>query len=341
MIATAQTLTISTKEMEYRSFGRTGMRVSVVGLGCGGFGGIGSVPELFGKGEDKASAFALMDRAWDAGINYFDTADSYGGGLSETIIGDWLKERRVRDRLVLSTKVFYAIAEGPNDRSLSRRHIMQAVEGSLRRLQTDYLDLYVIMEPDPSTPIEETLEAMNDLMHAGKIRHIGASNITAPQLREALAASDRLGVHRYQSVQNGYSLLDRAIEDDVLPLAARERMAVTPFSPMSGGLLTGKYRFGERPPAGSRVDLRPKPYQHLMNKGTFEAIDALRAAAAERGLDTGTLALAWVLSHPAVTSALIGPRTVEQFKPWLDAVDVHLTNDEREAVASRMEAAPA
>src|SRR5438067_1197626 len=222
MIATAQTLTISTKEMEYRSFGRTGMRVSVVGLGCGGFGGIGSVPELFGKGEDKASAFALMDRAWDAGINYFDTADSYGGGLSETIIGDWLQERGVRDGLVLSTKVFYAIAEGPNDRSLSRRHIMQAVEGSLRRLQTDYLDLYVIMEPDPSTPI-----------------------------------------------------------------------------------------------------------------------DALRAAAAERGLDTGTLALAWVLSHPAVTSALIGPRTVEQFKPWLDAVDVHLTNDEREAVASRMEAAPA
>jgi len=341
MITMARTLTISAKGMEYRGFGRTGMRVSVLGLGCGGFGGVGSAPELFGKGEDRATAFALMDRAWDAGINYFDTADSYGGGISESVIGAWLKERGVRDRLVLSTKVFYAIAEGPNDRSLSRRHIMQAVDGSLRRLQTDYLDLYVIMEPDPSTPVEETLEAMNDLMRAGKVRHIGASNITAPQLREAMAVSDRLGVHRYQSVQNGYSLLDRAIEDDVLPLAAQERMAVTPFSPTSGGLLTGKYRFGERPPAGSRVDLRPKPYQHLMNKRTFEAIDALRAAAADRGLDTGTLALAWVLSHPAVTSALIGPRTVEQFKPWLDAVDVHLTQDEREAVASRMEAAPA
>ena len=337
----AQTFTISTKGMEYRAVGRTGMRVSVLGLGCGGFGGVGSAPELFGKGEDKASALALMDRAWDAGINYFDTADSYGGGVSESVIGAWLKERRVRDRLVLSTKVFYAIADGPNDRSLSRRHIMQAVEGSLRRLQTDYLDLYVIMEPDPLTPVDETLEAMNDLMHAGKVRHIGASNITAPQLREALAASDRLGVHRYQSVQNGYNLLDRAIEDDILPLAAQERMAVTPFSPTSGGLLTGKYRFGERPPAGSRVDLRPQPYRHLMNKQTFEAIDALRASAAERGLDTGTLALAWVLSHPTVTSALIGPRTVEQFKPWLDAVDVHLTKDEREAVASRMQAAAA
>jgi aryl-alcohol dehydrogenase-like predicted oxidoreductase len=324
--------------MEYRLFGRTGMRVSVLGLGCGGFGGVGSVPELFGKGEDRKAAFALMDRAWDAGINYFDTADSYGGGASETMVGAWLKERKLRDRLVLSTKVLYAIPEGPNDRSLSRRHVMQAVEGSLRRLQTEYLDLYVIMEPDPATPVEETLQTMNDLMHAGKVRHIGASNISAPQLRESLAASDRLGVHRYQSVQNGYSLLERAIEDEVLPLAAKERMAVTPFSPTSGGLLTGKYRLGERPPPGSRVDLRPQPYQHLMTASTFHAIDALRAAAIERGLDTGTLALAWVLSHPAVTSALIGPRTVEQFRPWLEAVDIRLTNAEREAVASRMEA---
>jgi aryl-alcohol dehydrogenase-like predicted oxidoreductase len=327
--------------MEYRVFGRTGMRVSVLGLGCGGFGGVGSAPELFGKGEDRATAFALMDRAWDAGINYFDTADSYGGGVSETIIGAWLKERKRRDRLVLSTKVFYAIAEGPNDRSLSRRHITQAVEGSLRRLQTDYLDLYVIMEPDPVTPVEETLQTMNDLMHAGKVRHIGASNITAPQLRESLTASDRLGVHRYQSVQNGYSLLERTIEDDVLPLAVKEQMAVTPFSPTAGGLLTGKYRYGERPPAGSRVDLRPLPYEHLMNARTFHAIDALSATAAERGVETGALALAWVITHPAVTSALIGPRTVDQFRPWLEAVDIHLTEDDRRAVVSRMEAAVA
>ena len=317
------------------------MRVSVLGLGCGGFGGVGSAPELFGKGEDKVTAFALMDRAWDAGINYFDTADSYGGGVSETIIGAWLKQRKVRDQLLLSTKVFYAVADGPSDRSLSRRHITQAIDGSLRRLQTDYVDLYVIMEPDPSTPVEETLQTMNELMQAGKVRHIGASNISALQLREALAVSDRLGVHRYQSVQNGYSLLERAIEVDVLPLAASERMAVTPFSPTSGGLLTGKYRFGERPPAGSRVDLRPQPYQHLMNAQTFEAIDALRASAAERGVDMGALALAWVITHPAVTSALIGPRTVAQFRPWLEAVDIHLTADERQALVARMERAVA
>jgi aryl-alcohol dehydrogenase-like predicted oxidoreductase len=327
--------------MEYRVFGRTGMRVSVLGLGCGGFGGVGSAPELFGKGEDEQTAFALMNRAWDEGINYFDTADSYGGGVSETIIGAWLKERKLRDQLILSTKVGYAVAGGPNEQGLSRRHLMQAVDGSLRRLQTDYIDLYVTMEPDPQTPVGETLQTMNDLMRAGKVRHIGASNVTAHQLRDSLVESDRLGVHRYQSVQDGYSLLERAIEDEVLPLAAEERMAVTPFSPTSGGLLTGKYRYGERPPPGSRVDLRPQPYQHLMTARTFQAIDALRAAAAERGVDTGALALAWVISHPAVTSALIGPRRVEQFRPWLEAVDIHLTKDEREALVSRMDAVAA
>ena len=322
-------------------FGRTGMRVSVLGLGCGGFGGVGSAPELFGRGEDRATAFALMDRAWEEGINYFDTADSYGGGVSETIVGAWMRERKLREQLILSTKVGYAVPGGPNDQGLSRRHMVEAIDGSLRRLQTDHIDLYVTMEPDPKTPIEETLQTMNDLMHAGKVRHIGASNVTGPQLRESLTASDRLHVHRYQSVQNGYNLLERAVEDDILPLAAAERMAVTPFSPTAGGLLTGKYRYGQPPPPGSRVQLRPQPYQHLMTSRTFQAIDALRAAAAERGVDTGALALAWVLSHPAVTSALIGPRRVEQFEPWLAAVTIRLSADERQALASRMDAVAA
>jgi len=327
--------------MEYRIFGRTGMRVSVLGLGCGGFGGVGSAPELFGKGEDKKTAFALMDRAWEAGINYFDTADSYGGGISESIVGEWVKQRKVRQQLVLSTKVGYALAEGPNDQGLSRQHLTRAIEGSLRRLQTDYIDLYVTMEPDPRTPMGETLETMNALMHAGKVRHIGASNITAPQLRESLAESDRLGVHRYQSVQNGYSLLDRDIETDVLPLAKQERLAVTPFGPTSGGLLTGKYRFGEVPSSDSRLGLRPQPYRHLLNERTFRSIDALGDAARERGLEMGTLALAWVLSHPAVTSALIGPRRVEHFKSWLAAVAIHLSAEERDTIASRIEAVAA
>ena len=325
--------------MEYRPFGRTGLRVSVLGLGCGGFGGIGSTPELFGKGEDRRTAFALMNYAVDAGINYFDTADSYGGGESERTIGAWLKDRRVRDQIVLSTKVLYAIAEGPNERSLTRQHIMQAIDGSLRRLQTDYVDLYVTMEPDPTTREEETLSTMNDLVQAGKVRFIGASNASADQLRSSLSTSDRLGVVRYQSVQNGYNLLDREMEREVMPLAAAEHLAVTPFSPTSGGMLTGKYRLGEPPPRDSRLGLRPQPYQDLMTPSTFRAIAALRSAAQDRGVDMGALALAWVLSHPAVTAALIGPRRIEHFRPWLDAVDIRLSEPERHALAGRMQEA--
>ncbi len=315
------------------------MRVSVLGLGCGGFGGVGSAPDLFGKGEDKDTAFALMDRAWQAGINYFDTANTYGGGASETMIGSWLKERKLRDQLVLSSKVFYATGEGPNDRGLSRRHIMQAIDASLRRLQTDYLDLYVIMEPDPDTPMDETLRAFEDLIRAGKVRYIGASNIAAWRLCKALWVSDRLNLHRFESVQNSYSLLDRAVEAEVLPLAADQQLAVTPFSPTAGGFLTGKYRLGVPPPQGSRLTLRPEPYQHLMNDTTFRSIDVLRVEAHERGVDMGALALAWVLSHPTVTAALIGPRRLEHFAPWLAAVDIRLSPTERDQLASRMWAA--
>jgi aryl-alcohol dehydrogenase-like predicted oxidoreductase len=296
---------------------------------------------LFGKGEDRATAFALMNAAWEAGINYFDTADSYGGGESERAIGAWLKERKVRDRLILSSKVWYPVAGGPSDEGLSRAHITQAIEGSLRRLQTDYLDLYVPMYPDPRTPVEETLETLNELMRAGKVRHIGASNVTASDVRASLATSDRLRIHRIVSLQNGYSLLERDIEKDVVPLAIEERLAITPFSPTAGGLLTGKYRYGDTPPTDSRLALRPQPYEHLMTEPTFRAIDRLRGMAAERGVETGTLALAWVLSHPAVTSAIIGPRRVEHLQTWLQAVDLHLTAVERDQLAGRMESVAA
>ncbi len=315
------------------------MRVSVLGLGCGGFGGIGSAPELFGKGEDQQTAMALMDRAWEAGINYFDTANSYGGGASETFIGSWLASRKVRDQLVLSTKVRNRMGPGPNDAGLSRRHILQQVEASLRRLQTDYIDLYVIHEPDPDTPIDVTLRALDDLVRSGKVRYLGASNIPAWRLCKALWVSDRLRLARFESVQNSYSLLDRAVEAEVLPLCAEEDLAVTPFSPAGGGLLTGKYAYGKPPPAGSRLTLRPEPYVPLMTEKTFRSIEALRAAAAERGVDTGALALAWVLSHRQVTAALIGPRRLEHFTPWLAAAELRLTIGEREALTARMEAA--
>jgi aryl-alcohol dehydrogenase-like predicted oxidoreductase len=325
--------------MEYRLFGRTGMRVSVLGLGCGGFGGVGSAPELFGKGEDQKTAFALMDRALEAGINYFDTANSYGGGASETMIGLWLAERKVRDQLVISTKVRNRMGDGPNDAGLSRRHIMQQIDASLRRLRTDHVDLYVIHEPDLETPIEETLRAFDDLVRAGKVRYIGASNMPAWRLVKSLWVSDRLNLARFQSIQNSYSLLDRSSEPEVFPLCAEEGLAFTPYSPTSGGFLTGKYGQGKPPPSGSRLTLRPEPYAHLMNAKTFRSIDALAAAAAERGLETVTLALSWVISHPQVTAALIGPRTLDQYRPLLPSVDLRLSPKERDEIAARMEAA--
>jgi aryl-alcohol dehydrogenase-like predicted oxidoreductase len=325
--------------VEYRRFGRTGLRVSRLGLGCGGFGGIGSEPSLFGRGEDEAAAFAIMDRAVELGVNYFDTADSYGGGRSEEIIGRWLRSRGARDAVVLSTKVYNRMGPGPNDVGLSRRHVLRAVEDSLRRLQTDWLDLYVTHVVDPETPLDETLRALDDLVRQGKVRYIGASNTEAWRLTKSLWVSDRLGLVRYDGVQNEYNLLNRASEAEVLPLAADQDLAVTPFSPLAGGLLTGKYAPEREHPAGSRLTLRPGPYAGLLTAGTFRAIDALRAEATERGVSMVALALAWVLAHPAVSAALIGPRSPEHFAPAIESLEVRLTGADRDRILGRMEAA--
>jgi aryl-alcohol dehydrogenase-like predicted oxidoreductase len=325
--------------VEYRNFGRTGLKVSRLGLGCGGFGGIGSEPSLFGQGEDEATAFALMDRALELGINYLDTADSYGGGRSEEIVGRWLRARGTRQEVVLSTKVCNRMGPGPNDAGLSRRHLMLAVEGSLRRLQTDWLDLYVTHQVDPETPLEETVQALSDLVRDGKVRYVGASNIEAWRLTRALWIADRRNLVRYEGVQNEYSLLHREIEADLLPLAADQGLAVTPFSPLAGGFLTGKYRLGNPYPAGSRMTLRPEPYGDLLQEATFRAIDALRAEAAEWGVSMAALALAWVTSHPRVTAALIGPRSLEQFAPAEESLGLALSGEDRARIAARMAAA--
>ncbi len=327
--------------MEYRNFGRTGLRVSKLGLGCGGFGGVGSEPSLFGQGEDAATAFAIMDRALELGINYFDTADSYGGGRSEEMIGRWLRARGTRDQIVISTKVFNRMGPGPNDGGLSRRHIMWAVEESLRRLRTEWLDLYVTHEVDPSTPLDETLRALDDLVHQGKVRYLGASNIEAWRLMKALWVSDRLGLARYEGVQNEYNLLHRGIEAEVLPLAADQHLAVTPFSPLAGGLLTGKYALEANYPPGSRMTLRPEPYRDLFSAPTFRSIAALSAQAAEWGVPVGALALAWVHSHPLVTAALIGPRSLAQFALAEESLQVSLTAEERDRILISMDAARA
>jgi aryl-alcohol dehydrogenase-like predicted oxidoreductase len=324
--------------MDYRLYGRTGMRVSALALGCGGFGGVGSTPELFGKGEDQTTAFALMDRGFEAGINYFDTANSYGGGASESMIGAWTRSRGVRSELILSTKVFNRIGPGPDDAGLSRRHILRAVEDSLRRLQTDYVDLYVAHDDDPQIPLEETLAAFDQLVTAGKVRAIGASNLRGPRLAEALHISRRRQLVRYESIQNEYNLLNRSAESDVLPMCGSEGLAMTPFSPTAGGWLSGKYRRGEPPPSGSRMTLRPDPYREFENDHTYTAIEALVRQAQERGVAPITLALAWVVSHPQVTAAVIGPRRVEHFASLLPAVDLKLTPQDRQGISARMEA---
>lgn len=322
--------------MQYRQLGRTGIRLSRVGLGCGNFGGVGSAPEFFGMGENEAQAFRLMDEAADLGVNFFDTADAYGGGRSETTIGKWLKTKppQVRDQILISSKVFNPVGPGPNDWGLSRRHILRQVDRSLGRLGLERLDLYLIHEPDPTTPLEETLGALDDLVRMGKIHYVGASNIEAWRLAKALWTSDKLGKVRFQWVQSSYSLLDRSQEKDILPLCGDQGLGYTPFSPLAGGWLTGKYQAGKPYPPGSRMTLRPQPYAHLVSETTFQALGRLQRAAQQRNVAMPSLALAWVLEHPQVTSTIVGPRRPEHFNTIREALEIQLTTRERDELTA-------
>jgi len=317
--------------VEYRRLGGTGLELSSIGLGCGNFGGIGSAPELFGGGENEVQAFAIMDRAQAAGINFFDTAASYGGGRSESWIGDWRSERK--PPVLLSTKVYWSVSGDPADRGLSRDRILREFEGSLSRLQAERVDMYLTHEQDPETPIDETLRALDELVQAGKVGAIGVSNVDREQLEEALATSTRHGLARFSWVQNEYSLLRRGAEGEVLPLCAREGLGFTPFSPLCGGWLTGKYERSQPFPDDSRMALRGGPYSDLVNERTFRGLDLFRAAAAERGVEPAELAIAWVLSHPQVTAVIVGPRRPEQLGSALAAVDIRLSEQERDELA--------
>ena len=305
--------------------------MSRIFLGCGNFGGIGSAPELFGQGETREQAFRLMDAAWAAGINVFDTAASYGGGRSESWVGEWRRERDVP--VLLSTKVFWSVTGDPGDRGLGHDRILRELDGSLSRLGTERVDLYLTHEPDEETPIEETLRALNEVVDAGKAGAIGASNLDRAGLEEALETSDRLRLARYAWVQNEYSLLRREAETEVLPVCEREGLGFTPFSPLAGGWLTGKYRRGEAYPAGSRMTLRPDPYADLVNDETFQGLEDFAAAAADRGVEPATLAVAWVLAHPQVTAVVVGPRRPEQLATAVAAVELELTTDERDELS--------
>lgn len=325
--------------MDYVPLSGTGLQVSRFILGCGNFGGIGSAPAFYGQGESEEEASVLMDRAFELGINLFDTADAYGGGRSEEMIGRWLAKKgpRVRDQILLSSKVFNPVGEGPNDQGLSRRHISRQIDASLRRLGADHLDLYLIHEPDPRTPLEETLGVLHDLVHRGKVHYVGASNMPAWLTAKSLLVSNSENLVRFEWVQNPYSLLERRDEEELFPLLADQDLGYTPFSPLAGGLLTGKYRLEESYPEGSRMTKRPEPYLKHWNERVFGGIERLRSAARERGVSTAGLALAWVASHPLVTAPIVGPRRVEHFEPIIEALGLTLTESERGELASYFE----
>jgi len=311
--------------VEYRRLGDTGIEVSRIALGCGNFGGIGSAPAFFGQGESQAEAFALMDAAWERGITLFDTADAYGGGRSETWIGEWMRERGVRP--ILTTKVFHSVVGDPNDHGLQPDRIRRQVVGSLERLGVDRIDLYLTHDTDPGTPLEDTLAALADLTRDGTVRAVGLSNVSPDDLERALQVAP---VH---CVQNAYSLLDRSAEP-VLELCARHGVGFASFSPLAGGWLTGKYRREEPVPAGSRMALRPEAQAHLFRDETFAGLDALAAAAEVRGIDLPALAFAWLLADPRVEAVVVGPRRPEHLDPALAALDVELTAMQRDELAA-------
>ena len=303
--------------MEYRSLGRTGVKVSPLCLGAMMFGGWGN--------PDHDDSIRIIHRALDAGINFIDTADVYSRGESEEIVGKALAGGR-RDDVVLATKVHGDMGEDPNQRGNSRRWIIREVENSLRRLGTDWIDLYQIHRPEQDTDIEDTLSALTDLIRAGKVRYVGSSTFPASQIVEAQWISRERGLERFASEQPPYSMLARGIESDVLPTCLRHGIAVIPWSPLAGGWLSGSYRSGAEPPSSSRATRLPHRFDLSIpaNQRKLEAADALGGLAREAGHSLIELAIAWVINHPAVTAAIIGPRTMEHLESQLPAAEISL-----------------
>lgn len=313
-------------------FGRTGSQISVIGLGCGGFGGVGSERSLFGQGEDETEAFALMDEAHSAGITYFDTANSYGGGRSEEMLGRWFAQRKLRNEIFLGTKVGTPLSDDPNDGGLSRRHIVAQVEESLRRLHTDWIDLYMGHQVDDHTSLEETLRAFDDLVTSGKVRHAGICNCEAWRLAEACRVADTLTLVRFEAVQNELNLLAAKAQSETLALARDQQLGFIAWSPLAGGMLTGKYLDVDVPPGGSRLATRPAPYTQFRNPRTVAQLRAIKALATDWGLTMAALSLAWVMSTPGVTALLIGPRKPIHIADALQAVDLRLDQGQRAAI---------
>jgi len=310
--------------MEMRSFGRTGVKVSSLCLGCMMFGGKTTF-------EDSA---AIIDRSLDAGINFIDTANVYNAGRSEEATGQALKRNGKRNAAFLATKVHGRMGDGPNDMNNTRRHIIEQCEASLRRLGTDWIDLYQIHRPQSDMAIDETLRALDDLVRSGKVRYLGASTFAAWQLIESLWVSKEYGLNRFVCEQPPYNLLDRRIERELLPMAQSYGFAIIPWSPLAGGLLSGKYSRNEPPPEDSRyanLDANPM-YRRRMNDNIWDVIEGLERVAEGKGVALSQLALGWVMQQPGVTSPIIGPRTMEQLEDNLKAADVTFTAEELDEI---------
>lgn len=309
--------------MEYRNLGRTGMKVSELCLGA----------MTFGRESTEKGSYQILDRFVEAGGNFIDTADVYTRGVSEEILGRWLKDKP-RDDFIIATKVRFAMGEGPNDEGLSRKHILSAVEASLRRLGTDYIDLYQVHRWDESTPLEETLGALNGLVQSGKVRYIGASNFNGWQLQKAIDLSRQMGWEPFTCLQPLYNLLDRSIEWELLPVCLNEGVGVIPWSPLRGGWLSGKYRRGmTAPPKDTRVEIAEKEgwsesWSAYDNEHTWGVIDALFAVAEEAGKTPPQVALNWLLQHPGVTAPIIGVRNMKHLEDNLGAVGWALSEEQ-------------
>jgi aryl-alcohol dehydrogenase-like predicted oxidoreductase len=307
--------------MEYRWLGRTGVKVSPLCLGTDNF--ANPTPEV--------EAIQIVNRALEAGINLIDTSNSYAAGKSERIVGRALAENGRRQEAIIATKVYFPVGSGPNDGGTSRLHIIKACEDSLRRLQTDYIDLYQLHRSSPSTPIDETLSALNDLVRQGKVRYIGCSTFPAWRVMEALMVSELKGYARFISEQPPYNLLDRRIENELIPLAQAYDLAVIPWSPMAMGLLAGRYSDAEQYPPDSRASLRGGVYADRITARGIEVGQQFVQLAQRYNLSPAQLAVLWVKEQPGITAPIIGPRTIEQLEHLLPVAEMRLNEALRAA----------
>ena len=311
--------------MKYRQLGSTGVQVSTLCLGAMTFGEADEKSFMHKVSSSEKESHAVIDRAVEAGVNFIDTADVYGqDGLSERVLGRWFSARKARNRIVLATKGRFRMTPGPNGSGASRMRILQAIDASLLRLGTDRIDLYQIHMQDLRTPEEELLRALDDAIRAGKIVYVGASNYAAYRLMESLWIADKRGLNRFVTLQAQYSLASRSLEREHVPLCSKFGLGILPWSPLASGLLSGKYRRGQTPPAGSRLDQWKDRYKEFDTPKNWEIVDALVGVARQLGKSPSQVALAWLLAKPVVSSVIFGARTVAQLDDNLGAADLDL-----------------